>query len=179
MIKKQFLFINQWLPMDLFPSSHSLFFIYQLHCPSSSSSSSTMKLPAFEQADPWQCPQATEHFIPCLMQLHLAFWQLVRQLHRMILSKSSGAGGKSVIVGDSPASSLVHPHNSGERSQSRLFHWQVWRFHAPMVFDILCNKAPPSMTYFTPLGIVKSSISKCVQINSANDDFWASRRSPG
>ena len=39
--------------------------------PSSSEYSSKTKLPALEQCI-GQCPQAAEHFIPCLMQLHLA-----------------------------------------------------------------------------------------------------------
>ena len=50
-------------------------------------------------AVPRHCPHAGEQYSPCLRQLHLAEAQSVAQLQRIILSKDSGAAGRSVFTG--------------------------------------------------------------------------------
>ena len=84
-----------------------------LLCPyskSCSSSTSSMKIPAFAQAAPRYCPHAMEHFIPCFWQLHREELQSVAQLQRMIFKRSAGAGALSVRIGKYPKSERIHPH---------------------------------------------------------------------
>ena len=50
------------------------------------------------RAVPRHCPHAGEQSSPCLRQLHLAEAQSVAQLQRIILSKDSGAAGRSVVT---------------------------------------------------------------------------------
>ena len=51
------------------------------------------------QPDPWHLPHASEHFIPCVLQVHQAVLQSAVQLQCMIFKRSDGAGGSSVVVG--------------------------------------------------------------------------------
>ena len=65
---------------------------------SSSSSLSPRTALIFVHAVPRHCPHAGEQSSPCLRKLHLAEAQSVAQLQRTILSKDSGAAGRSVVT---------------------------------------------------------------------------------
>ncbi len=57
---------------------------------------------------PRHWPYAGEHSKLCLRQLHLAVLQSVVHLHLMMRSRSSGAGGRSVITGSRFPSFSIH-----------------------------------------------------------------------
>ena len=77
------------------------------------SSSSRITPSTLVQAVPLQLPHAGEHFTLYFLHVHLIVLQSVWQLHLIILSRSSGAGGKSVNNGIRVPSHSFHPHSSG------------------------------------------------------------------
>ena len=79
----------------------------------SSSSSDTLETLAFLHAVPLQLPQAKVHERPFFLQLHRRLLQSVVQPHLMTLSRSSGAGSKSVWIGISPNSVVFQPQATG------------------------------------------------------------------
>ena len=82
------------------PRTNSIFLPRDCFSYSSSSSSlSSRTALIFVHAVPRHCPHAGEQSSPCLRQLHLAEAQSVAQLQRIILSKDSGAAGRSVFTG--------------------------------------------------------------------------------
>ena len=92
---------------------------------SNSSSSSTTWVSWLAQASPLQSPHACIHFKPFLRQRHFivphGFLAVILHLHLITFSRWSGAGGKSVITGNSreeSPSSLLHPHLHGLTSHS-------------------------------------------------------------
>ena len=107
---------------------------------SSESSSATSTVLPFVHEVPWQWPQASVHFRPFLRQVHLAEVQSVVQSHRMTLSSSGGADGRSVNTGEYPESVSFQPHDSSCKLQWGFFHWQIcrytlslWNFEAAVV----------------------------------------------
>jgi len=66
------------------------------------------------QLVPRHSPQATEHFSPIFLHVHLRELQSVLQLQQTISSKAAGAA----VVGSSRPSARVHPHCCGSNAHS-------------------------------------------------------------
>ena len=89
-------------------SAFSLCIEWVFHSSASLTSSSIIF--EFLQLIPLQFLHETLHSIPFLRQVHLSVSQDPIQEHLIILKRSFGAGGKSVMVGNSILSLSSHPH---------------------------------------------------------------------
>lgn len=97
---------------------------YQIQSSASSSSSSMpRRLGEFEQQIPRHSPQLGVHCNPCFLQLHRLLSQSDLQLHLIIVSSLSGAGGRSVVCGTYWPWWSLHPHSSGLRLWFPIQSW--------------------------------------------------------
>ena len=92
----------------------------------------------FMQSDLLHLPDVGEHLKLCFLHVYLMLQQSVQQLHLITHRNSSGAGGKLVCTGISPAHLSFQPmHSSNRKSSREPFHictckytYRLWYFAA-------------------------------------------------